>query len=306
MSIVIMPASAPREYARSTIQSVQKAWGSFFWGGHMRVRRIAVLIDGGFFLRRLPKLVEPQFCTTPRQVADTARHLCKRHVQRITHLGTGQDAEGFWLDHVYRLFYYDATPYDGVSHHPILNRRIEFGKSEAAAFRRELFSELRHKRKFALRLGHVTKVGDWRLSPRFTRRILKIGKWAEQIEATLVQRATSAVPDEECRRDLLEFIATMRHIGEHDVDFGLRQKGVDMRIGLDIASMTLKRQVDTLVLVTGDSDFAPAAKLARREGVEFLLDPLWQQVSDELSEHADGVVSVFPKPELDSQALIAA
>ena len=79
-----------------------------------------------------------------------------------------------------------------------------------------------------------------------------------------------------------------------------------MRIGLDIASMTLKRQVDTLVLVTGDSDFAPAAKLARREGVEFLLDPLWQQVSDELSEHADGVVSVFPKPELDSQALIAA
>jgi uncharacterized LabA/DUF88 family protein len=43
-----------------------------------------------------------------------------------------------------------------------------------------------------------------------------------------------------------------------------------MRIGLDIASMTLKRQVDTVILVTGDSDFVPAAKLARREGVEFL------------------------------------
>lgn len=79
-----------------------------------------------------------------------------------------------------------------------------------------------------------------------------------------------------------------------------------MRIGLDIASMTLKRQVDTLILVTGDSDFVPAAKLARREGVEFLLDPMWQQVSDELSEHVDGVASVFPRPTPEAQALIAA
>ena len=63
--------SAPREYARSTIQSVQKAWG-FFSGRGMRVRRIAVLIDGGFFLKRLPKLVESQFRTTPKQVADTS------------------------------------------------------------------------------------------------------------------------------------------------------------------------------------------------------------------------------------------
>jgi hypothetical protein len=70
----------------------------------MRIRRIAVLIDGGFFLKRLPALVEPQFCTTPKQVADTARHLCKRHVQRLAHLDPDQDAEGLWLDHVYRLF----------------------------------------------------------------------------------------------------------------------------------------------------------------------------------------------------------
>ena len=98
----------------------------------------------------------------------------------------------------------------------------------------------------------------------------------------------------------------MRAIGVSEVTFGLRQKGVDMRIGLDIASMTLKRQVDTIVLVTGDSDFVPAAKLARREGVEFLLDPMWQQVSDDLSEHVDGVVSVFPKPSAGDESLMAA
>jgi uncharacterized LabA/DUF88 family protein len=274
----------------------------------MRVRRIAVLIDGGFFLKRLPKLVEPQFRTTPKQVADTARHLCKRHVQRLAHLDPDQDAEGLWLDQVYRLFYYDATPYEGVSHHPILNRRIEFGKSEVASFRRDLFSELRHKRKFALRLGHVTKESDWHLSPRVTRQVLKIGKWAEHIEAALLQEqsANLSVLGEVDMRELRELIAAWREISEQDVNIGLRQKGVDMRIGLDIATMTLKHQVDTVILVTGDSDFVPAAKLARREGVEFLLDPLWQQVSDELNEHVDGLVSAFPKPAFDVQTRVAA
>lgn len=83
-----------------------------------------------------------------------------------------------------------------------------------------------------------------------------------------------------------------------DDDFvpALRQKGVDMRIGLDIASITLKRQADVIILVSGDSDFIPAAKLARREGMQFILDPLWQSVSPDLSEHIDGLRSGFYRP----------
>ena len=69
-----------------------------------------------------------------------------------------------------------------------------------------------------------------------------------------------------------------------------------MRIGIDITTLTLKRQVDTIILVTGDSDFVPAAKVARREGVEFLLDPMWHTVNDDLLEHVDGIVSGFAKP----------
>jgi hypothetical protein len=126
----------------------------------MRIRRIAVLIDGGFFLKRLPKLVPPHFCTTPKQIADSARGLCRRHVLRITQPDVAPSPACLWLDHVYRLFYYDAHPYDGVSHHPVLNRRIEFGKTDVARFRRSLFSELRRQRKFALRLGDVTKEAD--------------------------------------------------------------------------------------------------------------------------------------------------
>ncbi|MDO8694762.1 MAG: NYN domain-containing protein, partial [Sheuella sp.] len=86
-----------------------------------------------------------------------------------------------------------------------------------------------------------------------------------------------------------------------DISLGLRQKGVDMRIAVDIASLTLKKQVGTIVLVTGDSDFVPAAKLARREGIEFILDPLWQNVNDDLFEHIDGLQSGIQKPHVAAQ-----
>ncbi len=261
----------------------------------MRVRRIAVMIDGGFFLRRLPKLVPAHHRTTPEQVAETARHLCKRHVQRLSGIAE-DDNDGRWLDQVYRLFYYDARPYDGISHHPLLNRRVEFAKSETAIFRDRLFQELRSKRKFALRLGHVTKESDWRLNARLTKPLLKIRQWLDRIESTLLQGAAAPTLTEPESRELQKLLEVWRTLDDGDAQLGLRQKGVDMRIGLDIASMTLKQQADTIVLVTGDSDFAPAAKLARREGVEFILDPLWQGVTDELNEHVDGIISVFPKP----------
>jgi len=71
---------------------------------------------------------------------------------------------------------------------------------------------------------------------------------------------------------------------------------VDIRIGLDITTLTLKQQVDTIILVSGDSDFVPAAKLVRREGIEFILDPLWQQVNADLFEHIDDLQSGLERP----------
>ncbi len=47
----------------------------------------------------------------------------------------------------------------------------------------------------------------------------------------------------------------------------IEQKGVDLRIGLDIARLSLRRMVDIIVVVTGDSDMVPAFKFARREGI---------------------------------------
>lgn len=76
----------------------------------------------------------------------------------------------------------------------------------------------------------------------------------------------------------------------------VRQKGVDMRIGIDIASLAFKRQVDQIVLMAGDADFVPAAKLARREGIDFILDPMWRSVDPGLNEHIDGLRSTCTRP----------
>ena len=88
----------------------------------------------------------------------------------------------------------------------------------------------------------------------------------------------------------------LKEMTERDVKYDVRQKGVDMRIGLDIASRAYKKLVDQIILVAGDSDFVPAAKLARREGIDFLLDPMWASIREDLHEHIDGVCSVFPRP----------
>lgn len=265
----------------------------------MRIRRIAVLIDGGFFIKRLSKIVAPQFCNSATAVANSARILCKRHVQRLIGEPFNKDPSR-WLDHVYRLFYYDAKPFDEIAHHPILNQQIQFGKTAEAKFRNQLFNELRKARKFALRLGHVTKEDSWQIKDaQITKRLLRMRNWVHFLDTAIasaqsIQPPPSLSPAQAA--ELSNIADAWRNLKPDDLRLGLRQKGVDMRIGLDISTLTLKKLVDTIILVTGDSDFVPAAKLARREGVEFILDPLWQSIEEDLHEHVDGVICGFPRP----------
>lgn len=79
------------------------------------------------------------------------------------------------------------------------------------------------------------------------------------------------------------------NLTEDDFCIEIDQKGVDMKIGLDIASISYKKQVEQIILISGDSDFVSAAKLARREGIDFILDPLGAPIKPDLFEHIDGL-----------------
>lgn len=216
--------------------------------------RVAILIDGGFFLKRLPSLQPyPENGDKSAHILKCLDWLVNGHLKKINE-SVGLPAPWGML---YRIFYYDASPYPDNAQLPISKRNINFGISDGAKLREQLFGALRRKRKFALRLGHVNREKGWTLKEDRTKALL-----SGQLPLAALQ--------------------------DSDFELGLRQKGVDMRIGLDIASLSLKKQVDKIVLVSGDSDFVPAAKLARREGIDFILDPMWLNVSETLFEHVDG------------------
>lgn len=265
--------------------------------------QIAVLIDGGFFLKRIQRLLREDEINTPEKIARCVRRVCFNHVMSLKG-GSGKR----WQQHMYRAFFYDAHPYDGKAHHPVDNKSIDFAKSDVAHERQALFQQLRKERKLALRLGKVNRDSDWTLTPRLTKTALKTRQQLAPLQNLQpLMEAAGAAPisltlSAAQAQQLQQAYSFWQSLQSGDVALGLRQKGVDMRIAIDIASLTLKKQVKTIVLVAGDSDFVPAAKLARREGIEFILDPLWQNVNDDLFEHIDALQSGLKRPDTNGQA----
>src|SRR2546427_9126898 len=75
-----------------------------------------------------------------------------------------------------------------------------------------------------------------------------------------------------------------------------RQKGVDVLLSMDLVELAATGQISKAVIVTGDSDFAPAAKRARDKGVLVVLfyspstyvhDELFQSCDDRLTLDRD-------------------
>jgi len=159
---------------------------------------------------------------------------------------------------LYRIFFYDCAPLSIVTVNPISKEKHDLQNSTQAKFRNELHEELRAQRKVALRMGRLQDLRRWELTEGAT-------------------------------KDILGGRRSMANLEPNGIRYDVIQKGVDMRIGLDIASLSFKRQVKRIVLISGDSDFVPAAKLARREGVDFILDSMGQKIKGELFEHIDGL-----------------
>lgn len=168
-------------------------------------------------------------------------------------------------DYLYRILYYDCWPFEGDSQNPITRKTVSFKGTQTALFRKDLFEQLKKSRKVALRLGHLESTGRWHITHDRTKELLS-GK------------------------------VTVAQLTPDDVKLELRQKGVDMKLGVDIASLAHKKAVDKIVLICGDSDFVPATKLARREGIDVVLDPMWNFINPALHEHIDGLRTFCPKP----------
>lgn len=161
-----------------------------------------------------------------------------------------------------RIYYYDAPPAQTSLSNPIDGSKLDLQATERCRDAMKLHADLAAAPNVAMRMGEV-HVGGW-----------KVGESA-------VGKLT---------RD-------PRVITAEDLKPNIRQKGVDIRIGLDIARLSLRDTVRSLVVVTADTDFVPAFKFARREGIRVYLDTLGQHVRPELIEHSDLRISPIPTPE---------
>ena len=66
------------------------------------------------------------------------------------------------------------------------------------------------------------------------------------------------------------------------------QKGVDMRIGLDMAILAERRLIDRLILITGDTDMIPAMKHCRTQAIQIVLFVFPEMgISHEMRQHSD-------------------
>lgn len=219
--------------------------------------RTAILIDGAFYRKRSRSLLGHK---TPKDRADELATYCLSHLH-----------DKYEQRYLYRIFYYDCPPVNKNIYHPLTQRSVNLGRTDEYEWMNSFLNELRHRRKFALRLGRVSEgTITYNLKPETT-------------------------------KQLFQNKITLDDITETDFSISLEQKGVDMRIGIDISSLAFKQQVNQIILISGDSDFVPAAKQARREGIDFILDPMRSPIKPDLYEHIDGIRTQLPMPKSDAE-----
>lgn len=227
------------------------------------MKKVAILIDAGFFIHKLQHIRKRHFkekALTPDIIIDVIYNLVHYHEKVNNDSGKERKLE------LYRIYFYDCPPIDKQIKFPLPEQGQKtpkdknFKLDESYKLRESLHKELKKCRKIALRMGELSGHGAWQLN-----------------ELTL--------------KNLLRGNKTWDQLTNSDFHYQCTQKQVDIKLGMDITTLAYEKQVEVIVLVAGDSDFVPAAKLARTKGIDFILDPLRHDINPDLSEHIDGIQS---------------
>ncbi|PWD83760.1 NYN domain-containing protein [Ignatzschineria cameli] len=176
-----------------------------------------------------------------------------------------QDSEHLKGGRLHRVYFYDSEPLSSETENPVSFEKINFAKTHVYTEAMDLLKELQRNPYWAFRKGELHMQG-WALKGRIKR-------------SDVVDGAVS--------------------ITAEDIKPNISQKGVDMKIGLDMAALSLKAHVDVIVLVTGDSDLIPAMKFARIEGRQIFLVPLNHPIKDNMRYHTDVLLDIDPKSVVD-------
>lgn len=223
--------------------------------------KTAILIDGSFYLKMDKKHWGDK---TPENRADELHAYARSH---ITVKRDSREEDG--KRSLYRIFFYDCPPVTGVNvPQPWNGKNTSLTTNRGGGkWRKDFLTCIATKRKVALRLG------------------------------TISYKNARFVPTPEAMKALASGEKTFSDLSPNDFKLtGIKQEGVDMRIGLDVASLAGTGAVDQVVLIAGDSDFVPVMKYARRHGVDFILDPMGHPIHDKMRIQSDSIEDLSGEP----------
>lgn len=93
--------------------------------------KAAILIDGGYLLKRLPAVRADIDSTDPQEVGRAINQLVWGHLNQLNEVHQAPSP----LLPLFRTFYYDARPYRKKGHTPVAKRAIDYARTPQAQFR---------------------------------------------------------------------------------------------------------------------------------------------------------------------------
>ncbi len=138
--------------------------------------RTAILVDGGFFLKRYRYLYKDGSTHDPRTVAKNM------HTGLLEHLKQKPKK----VD-LYRVLFYDCPPLQKRVQNPISKKGYDFGSSAEVTFRLDFHEELKQLRKVASRLGRLSNNAHWELHPKVSKQVFAGKIKIEDLSATDVR-----------------------------------------------------------------------------------------------------------------------
>lgn len=122
--------------------------------------KTAILVDGGFYRKRAKFLYGNK---NPSERADELNEYCYKHLY-----------DKYEHRYLYRIFYYDCPPAEKNILNPLTGKTEDLSKSAEYSWMTDFLKELKHHRKFALRLGRLSDTQlNYYFNVETTRKLLR-------------------------------------------------------------------------------------------------------------------------------------
>jgi len=170
---------------------------------------------------------------------DFTRRMLRR---KLKHNPSPSEVEAFCIstvrndETIFKVYYYDCPPFSKKRESLISKNPVDFSKSRIFQAATTFQENIMKNKFFIYRRGHLS-FGGWAAKDSF----------------------------------IQDIMSNPRRPTDEDFKPILTQKQVDMKIGFDVAKLSINQKVHRILLATSDADFIPAIHFAKTFGLEVVL-----------------------------------